>query len=165
MKSNTSSIEEVRNLLFTFNEGYARRGLASLDAFMNICAQDDDLEFIGIGGVSPKRGTWRVGREAVRDLIRSDWEYWGLIEIDVKNARIDVLNDTAWLSTSGTVTTDDESEEFLGDKESMTGAVYSDATAGSRIKPLRMTAVLVKREDRWRFQQIHLSFSVRSLPK
>lgn len=165
MKLNVSSIEDIRNLLFAFNEGYARRDLASLDTFMNIFTQSEDPEFIGVGGVSPRRGTWRIGREAVRDLIRADWEYWGLIEIDIKNASIRILNDVAWLSTSGTVTTDDETEEFLGDKESITEAVYADAAAGSRIKPLRMTAVVRKREDQWRFLQIHFSFSIRSLPK
>jgi len=165
MKSNTSSIEEVRNLLFTFSEGYVRRDLSSLDTFMNLFVQDEDLEFIGVGGGSPRRGTWRIGREPVRDLIRADWEYWGSIKIDTNNARIDVLNNVAWLSTSGTVTTDDETEEFLGDKESMIGKVHSDASAGSRIKPLRMTAVVTKRESRWQFLQIHFSFSIRSLPK
>jgi len=166
MTANSESIEEIRNLLSAFNSGYSRRDLASLDDFMNHFSQYENLEFIATGGASPGRGTWRVGKEAVRDLVRSDWEYWGLIHVDEEKARINVLNDVAWLSTSATVTTDDETEEFLGDKEEITGAVQTmSATDGGRVKPLRMTAILVKEEGQWRFAHIHLSFSIRSLPK
>ncbi len=165
MTTNSESIEEIRNLLSTFNEGYSKRDLSALDRFMNLFAQEEYLEFIATGGVSPRRGTWRVGIEAVRDLVRSDWEYWGLINIDVEKAHIDVHNDVAWLSTTATVTTDDETEEYLGDKEEIIGVVHNTSSGNSRVKPLRVTAVLVKRENRWQFIQIHYSFSIRSMPK
>jgi len=165
MLEKSGSVEEIRALLSAFNEGYAKRDLAALDDFMKLFATDDSLEFIGVGGVLPRRGAWRVGREAVRELVRCDWDYWGLVTVDVEKARVAVANDVAWLSTAGTVTTDAETEEFLGDKEEEMGTVQNMSTSGTRVKPLRMTAVLIKRDGRWQFLQIHFSFSVRSLPK
>jgi hypothetical protein len=165
MAESSASIEDVRKLLFAFSEGYASRDLAAVDDFMKIFAQDDHLEFIAVGGVSPGRGTWRVGRDGVRDLIRSDWEYWGSITVDTENAHISVVDDVAWLSTAATITTDDDTEEFIGDKVEVKGPVHNVSTGDTRTKPLRMTAVLMKQEGEWKFQQIHFSFSIRSLPK
>lgn len=165
MAESSDSVEEVRKLLSAFSEGYARRDPAALDDFMNIFARDDHLEFIAVGGVSPSRGTWRVGRDGVRDLIRSDWEYWGLITLEPENAHISVRDDAAWLSTPATVTTDDDTEEFIGDKVEVKGPVHNVSTGDARTKPLRMTAVLMKQEGEWKFLQIHFSFSIRSLPK
>ena len=165
MAEKTETIEDVRALLSAFNDGYAKRNPAASDDFMNLFARDDHLEFIGVGGILPGRGAWRVGREAVRDLVRCDWDYWGSVNIDVEKAHIAAFGDTAWVSTAGTVTTDDETEEFLGDKEEILGVVRNMSASGSRVKPLRMTAILVKQDGQWRFLQIHFSFSVRSLPK
>ncbi len=165
MTTNSESIEEIRKLISAFNEGYAKRDLSTLDDFMRLFARDETLEFIGVGGMFPGRGTWRLGCDAVRDLFRADWEYWGQIQLDQDNARITVFDNAAWLSTSATVTTDDETEEFLGDKQDTMGDIRHTSAENSHLKPLRMTAVLVKREGRWQFLQIHLSFSIRSLPK
>ena len=165
MVGDFESVAEIRKVLSAFNKGYSKRDLSALDDFMNIFVQDNDVEFIATGGVSPSRGTWRVGKDAVRDLVRADWEYWGLIHVDEEKAHIDVHNDVAWLSTTATVTTDDETEEYLGDKEEIMGVVQNTAAGNSRVKPLRVTAVLVKRENQWQFMQIHLSFSIRSMPK
>ncbi|CAG0980665.1 hypothetical protein ANAEL_01726 [Anaerolineales bacterium] len=165
MTENSESIEEIRRLTSAFNKGYAIRDLSALDDFMRLFAEDENLEFIGIGGMFPGRGTWRLGREAVRDLFRADWEYWGSVQLDEEKARITVRDDLAWLSTSAAITTDDETEEFLGDKQEMMGSVHQSSIDDSRIKPLRVTAVLMKQENHWRFLQIHMSFSIRSLPK
>jgi len=161
----TLLVEEIRKVIVAFNSSYSKRDLTTLDDFMNIFIQEDYVEFIATGGMSPNRGTWRVGEKAVRDLVRADWEYWGLIQLDEKNVRINVLNDVAWLSAPATVITDDETEEFIGDKEETKGIVYNASTGDARVKPLRMTATLVKKEGRWQFAQIHLSFSIRSIPK
>jgi hypothetical protein len=165
MATNSESIEEICKLISAFNEGYAKRDLSALDDFMHLFARDENLEFIGVGGMVPGRGTWRLGCDAVRDLFKADWKYWGQIQLDEDKARITVFDNVAWLSTSAIVTTDDETEELLGDKQETTGNIRHTSAEDSHVKPLRMTAVLVKREGRWQFLQIHLSFSIRSLPK
>ena len=55
----TEAIEAIRDLLSALNQGYAKRDLVVLDDSMSIFAQDERLEFITTGGVSPKRGTWQ----------------------------------------------------------------------------------------------------------
>jgi hypothetical protein len=165
MTTNSESIEEIRNLLSAFNEGYSKRDPSALDGFMELFAREENLEFIATGGVALRRGTWRVGMGAVRDLVRADWEYWGVIRLDLEKAHIDVHNDIAWLSTTATITKDDETDEYLGDKDEVMGTVHNTSSGDSRVKTLRVTAVLVKRESRWQFIQIHTSFSIRSMPK
>ena len=164
MVGDSESVAEIRKVLSTFNKSYSKRDLSSLDDFMNIFVQDDCVEFIATGGVSPGRGTWRIGEKAVRDLVRADWEYWGLVHVDEEKMHIHVQNDVAWLSAPATVITDVTTQEFLGDKEQVDGLVYNVSAGDTTAKPLRMTAILIKQERRWQFAQIHLSFSIRSIP-
>ncbi len=165
MPADPDPIQEIRPLLSAFNEGYSKRDPSALDRFMDLFAADENIEFIATGGAGPGRGTWRTGRAAVRDLIRSDWEYWGVVHVEAETAHIEVRSEVAWVSATGTVRTDDETEEFLGDKEEIFGVVQHASGSSPRVKPLRMTAVLLKQAGRWRFFQIHHSFSIRSLPK
>jgi hypothetical protein len=155
----------ARELLREFNIGYAKRDLSALDAFMSLFGNDEKLEVVGISGIFPGNGTWRLGREAIRELVKADWEYWGQIAADVENACVEVLGDVAWLSTVATVTTFEDTEESTQQNGGVTGDIHKVPTGDKRVKSLRMTAVLVKREGQWRFQQLHFSFPIRSLPK
>jgi hypothetical protein len=132
---------------------------------MRLFVHDEKLEVVGLSGVFPGDRTWRLGREAVRKLVKADWDYWGQITADVENARVDVLDNGAWLSTVAAVTTFEDTEESIQDIGEPTGGLHKVPTRDNRVKPLRMTAVLVKREGRWQFQQLHFSFSIRSLPE
>jgi hypothetical protein len=77
MTKSDKDVSAVRTVLGSFNEGYARRDLSTLDVFMELFVDNDKLEVVGISGISPGRGAWRLGREAVRKLVRADWDYWG----------------------------------------------------------------------------------------
>jgi hypothetical protein len=132
---------------------------------MDLFVHDDAVTYIAVGGISPGRGTWRVGWKAVEDLVKCDWDYWGTIKLDMENACIAILGDAASLSVPALLVTDVETEEFIGDKLEVKGRIHGASADGDRTRPLRMTAVLVKRDGRWLFHQIHLSYSVRSLAK
>lgn len=165
MAKSDKAVAAVREVLRSFNEGYAKRDQAALDGFMKLFVDEDKLEVVGISGISPGRDAWRLGREAVRKLVKADWDYWGQITVDVDNARVDVLGNVAWLSAMAGVTTFEHTEESLQDIEEATDRLLKVSTVEQRSKPLRMTAVLVKQKGRWRFQQLHYSFPIRSLPK
>jgi hypothetical protein len=74
----TSDTEEVRKLLQQFQNGYKERNIEELDAFGFLYAQSEDIELIGIGAFERGGIEWFEGLDKIREIIRSDWEYWGL---------------------------------------------------------------------------------------
>jgi len=173
--------EEVRVLLQRFQDGYSQRDLATLESFLELFVNTDDLEVIGTNAVEPGRGEWCRGRAAVRQLVKSDWEGWGDVVLDVKGAHICVRGDVAWLSARGTLTDTAAIDEgmggYLGLMEGMLGEdtissqskmleimqLGSELQSGplpheSRVYPLRFAAVVVRLGERWVFNQVVFSF-------
>jgi hypothetical protein len=179
--------KEVRALLGRFQEGYDRRDLTQLDAFMELFVPDYELEVIGTNAVDPGKGEWCLGQEAVHHLVDGDWEHWGAVECDVKGARIHVRGDVAWLSTTGTVTdTITREERYAGYLDYVKG-MLEDEDVSQQAKaleivrlgndivvalplsetfvwPFRFTAVAVQEEGKWRFHQMHFSFPTTRSP-
>jgi hypothetical protein len=176
----------VRDVLQQFQDGYTARDLDRLDEFMELFAGADGLEVIGTGAYVEGKGEWCLEPEAVRRLVEGDWRFWGDLELDVAGARIHVLGDVAWLATAGTVTerveADEGSENYLAyvqhlldldvtAREKMLEIVRDGANAivemqrgETYIWPLRFTAVLVRRDGRWRFHQMQFSFPTTRAP-
>jgi len=96
-------------------------------------AKDEDVCIIGTAAVHPGGYEWCTGIEEVKKLISDDWKIWGDLRVDIDNASISINENTAWVALKGTVT-------------------KTDALS------LRITAVLVKRNKKWLFKQIHFSY-------
>ncbi len=179
--------DEVRTVLQEFQDGYTKRDLKALDAFMELFSADEGLEVIGTSGLGVGREEWCLGRSALRRLVENDWQYWGNLVLDVKNARIHVQGDTAWLATDGTVTYVIEDEEFIRDTYQAVSEIIKRKEGGEKAKllhiqreiaemlhetgqgdkylwPLRFTAVLIRQQGLWCFQQIHFSHATARLP-
>ena len=165
---NASDIQAVRDTLQRFQDGYDRRDPSQIGMFRELFIPEDDLEIIGTGAIEPGDDEWCLGPDAACDLVIDDWEGWGNLSLDVADARIHVLGDTAWLATTGTVTMDLDPTETVRDYLSYIQETASDesGTPQSRlidilrgatstlyeadrgkmyIWPLRFTAVLVRR--------------------
>ena len=178
---------EVRALLQKFQDGYASRDLAKLDAFMDLFIAGDELEVIGTGAVKPPKGEWCQGREAVRRLVASDWQFWGNVSFDVGGANIFVKGDVGWLATTGTVTDTIPVEQRYNDYLKYVGGVLVDEERDEQAKtleivalgndimkalslsetvvcPFRFTAVAVKEQGTWRFHQMQFSFATTRVP-
>ena len=177
------STAQVRDTLRQFQEGYTARDLSRLDEFMDLFAPQGSPELIGIGASVRGGNEWFEGPDAIREIVESDWTYWGDVWIDVDGARISALGDVAWLSTTGKITqtdTHDEAlpfyleqmKEMLGNQEWDADEQLVEAThfgmrrLRERLKgkghtwPFVLTAVLVQIEARWRFHTIHWSMPV-----
>ena len=176
-------MEQVRGTLHRFQEGYTARDLSQLDEFMELFATEGDPELIGIGA-SVRGGTeWFEGTDPIREIIESDWTYWGDVWIDVEGARISVLGDVAWLSTTGKLTQTDthvealpfylqqmkellEKEEWNADEQLVEATHFGMRRLRERLKgkghtwPFVLTAVLVRAGEQWRFHTIHWSMPV-----
>ena len=174
---------QVREVLRRFQEGYTARDLSLLDQFMEMIAQEDTSEFLGIGAVERGGFEWLEGPEAIREIVESDWTYWGDVSLDVDGAQINVLGDVAWLSTTGKVTQTETFDKALPyylqqmkdllDKEGLDadGQLVEATHFGMRrirerhkgkghAWPFVLTAVLVRVDGEWRFHTMHWSMPV-----
>ena len=179
--SKQSEIQQVRDLLQKFQDGYTVRDLSKLDQFMDLFAPTEEIELIGVGASERGGNEWFNGRAAVREIIEGDWTYWGAVDIDVDDTRITVSGETAWFSATGTLTSGDEYEkafpfyleqmrDLLMDESRSMDDRLTDAThfgvnrlrdrmRGKGAKwPFVITAVLVKTGGKWSFHTIHWSF-------
>ena len=126
---------EVRQALRGFQDGYTRRDLNQLGAFMrqHFPRINDCL----VMGTEP--GEWIRGHERIEKFIRNDWQNWGDVRLDVDAPLISTVGDVAWLATAGTV--------------SFRGSAH----------PIRFTTTLVREEGRWLFRQVQFQWDNRGL--
>jgi hypothetical protein len=176
-------VKDVRDVLQRFQDGYTTRDLSKLDEFMDLFFPSDDVELIGIGASTRGGYEWFQGLEQIREIIESDWTYWGDVVIDVEDAKITVQGDVAWLSTSGslaqTASLDKalpfylkQMKELLEDESAAPETKLMEAThfglrrlrekhKGEGFRwPFVLTAVLVQTEGQWRFHQVQFAMPV-----
>jgi hypothetical protein len=176
-----SEIQQVRKVLQKFQDGYTIRDKSKLDEFMELFAPTDEVELIGVGASERGGSEWFNGRASIRDIIEGDWTYWGAVDIDVDGTRITVSGETAWFSTTGTLTSGDEYEDafpfyleqmrdlLMDEKKSLddrlTDATHfgvrrlRDRMRGKGAKwPFVITGVLIKMDGGWGIHAIHWSF-------
>jgi hypothetical protein len=176
-----SNTKDVRAVLQKFQDGYISRDLSRLDEFLDLFGKEAEL--IGIGASVRGGNEWFEGRDQIREIIESDWTYWGEVTIGVEGARITIKGDVAWLSTSGTLAQTsvvdeafpfyvNQMKEFLENEELTPAARMMEAThfgmrrlwerhKGEGHKwPFVFTAVLVREEEGWRFHQVQFAMPV-----
>lgn len=173
-----SADEEIRALMRAFQEGYTRRDLSQVDVFMSLFTED--AEVIGTNGIRPSEGEWYLQRETARELVAGDWESWGDVLLDLDAISITTLDQAAWISAPVTVTKVIGEENFQGylnfiksfiDDPSLgaeykllhilrggTNTVFELRRGEKFIWPLRLTAVVVRKPEGWKFAQMHFSF-------
>jgi hypothetical protein len=174
---------KVRSVLQKFQDGYIARDVGKLDEFMQLFVQNESIEMIGVGASKREANEWFEGLARIREIIESDWTYWGDVKFDVKDAKITVHGDTAWLSTTGTVTQTQafdaaiefhvndmkaifDREELSADQKLMEATHYGIRRLYERSKGLghswafTFTATFIKDAEQWRFHTIHWSMPV-----
>lgn len=175
----------VRKVLQKFQAGYTARDVQHLDEFMQLFLNDPRIELIGIGASKRSAAEWFQGPAAIREIIESDWTYWGNVVLDVEGAVIHVAGEIAWCSTTGAILqTEDlhreevatgvlhQIEEILADanrspeERLIDAAHFSNARVYERTKPFGYrwpfvwTAVLCHEQENWKFHTIHWSMPV-----
>lgn len=176
-------VDAVRTVFQRFQDAYTARDKSHIDEAMALVAQREDVEMIGIGAHERNGYEWFLGRDAIKDIILGDWEYWGDVRFDVAGARITVLGDVAWLSTTGTVIQTGahdkampeyvkmmkeilEAESSSADQAMMEATHYGIRRLRERAKgaghawPLVFTAVLVRSDAGWQFHTLHWAMPV-----
>ncbi|HWG59333.1 MAG TPA: nuclear transport factor 2 family protein [Candidatus Acidoferrales bacterium] len=119
--------------LQAFQDGYAARDPRRIDSFMqSLFPRDEPIVLTGTDA-----GEWREGYEPVRRSIAADWRSWGDVQLDVRDSVVSESGGIAWLATVGKVR----------------------MTHSSR--PIRFTAVLARKGDKWLFRQVQFQWDER----
>lgn len=165
-----------------FQEGYKKRDANDIEKFMELFSSDSDVQMIGIGATEPGEYEWFTGIEEIKEIIISDWNYWGEVHFDIENIRISEKNNIAWFSLCASLEqleTKEETwkfyvnqmKEFLEDEiKKAPDKIFEAAHFGVRRVRERnlgagyqwemvITGVLVK-EEIWKFHTLHWSMPV-----
>ena len=123
---------EIIEQLRRFQEGYSKRDPNNIDTFMQSLYSKDNILILGTmpNEVYP-------GYEKAIQLVKSDWESWGNCKFEIDSANISSFGNTAWFSTKGYVEFD---------------------LSRLLVLPLRLTGIMVKEDQRWKFQQQQFQF-------
>ena len=80
-----------------------------------------------------------TGYKKATQLVKTDWESWGDCKFEIDSANISSFGNTAWFSTKGYVEFD---------------------LSGLLVIPLRLTGIMVKEDQEWKFQQQQFQFDI-----
>jgi hypothetical protein len=168
---------EIRDLIRRFQEGYTKRDIKAVDEYVeSLFTGEEDVLVIGTGAEE-----WCLGIQQIKELIESDWRYWGDVLIDPDKAVISSEGDTAWFYVEGMLKNRDGSEEkYLNNLlEEMKRIAEGEGSPREKILdmlqdasynllqleggaeyvwPFRFCGVAVKREGKWMFHQLQFSF-------
>jgi len=175
-------ITKIKEVIHGFQKGYLDRDLDAVEKFMDLFCDEGILEVIGTDAHVKGKGEWCLDKNALKKIVHSDWENWGDLRLDLDNLTIHINGYAAWFATAGTVSrtmepaqsyknflgylkwvTENEPEVSAKDKllDILRGGLITLAEAeqgATYIWPIRLTAVLIKENDLWRFCQMTFSF-------
>ena len=179
-----NSQQEIRSLLQTFQDGYTRRDITQLDAFMELFTPN--AEVIGTNGVKPGKDEWYTNRDSARNLVEGDWNWWGNLSLDVDSASIQVFDNVGCIAATATVTKTMGPESYASFLESIktyietsslpaeqklrfilrggTNILYELGRGDKFVWALRFTAVVVRGVGGWKFAQVNFSFPTTTYP-
>jgi hypothetical protein len=173
-----TSEQQIRDLLNSFQDGYIQRDLNQVDAFMQLFTSN--AEVIGTNGQRPGVDEWYTDRAGARELVEGDWEGWGDLRLDLANTSVRVNGDTGWIAAPCTVTSIIGAENYqsyldfvkeyietspLPAEQKLhfilrggTNTVFELRRGEKFVWALRLTAVVVREPDGWKFAQMNFSF-------
>ncbi len=125
---------EIIQHLHKFQDGYTQRDTSLLEPFMEQLFSEDDILIL-----ATLPGEILLNYEESKFLVSSDWRTWGDCTFLMDNPHISTAGNVAWISTIGYVKFD--LSRFLE-------------------LPLRLTAVMVKENDAWKFQHMQFQFDL-----
>jgi hypothetical protein len=129
---------EIIEQLEQFQEGYEKRDTSILGPFMEQLFSKENLLILGT-----MPGEIYSGYEEAADLVRSDWLYWGDVHMLLQRSNISASDSVAWFS--------------------MIGHVEFDLSRWLDL-PLRVSGVMVRSDQFWKFQQLQFQFDLQITP-
>jgi hypothetical protein len=125
---------EIIDQLHKFQGGYSKRDTSNIGTFMENLYSRNGLLILG---TMPNEVY--SGYEKAKRLVKSDWESWGDCHFAIDSANISTAGNTAWFATKGYVVFD---------------------LSSLLVIPLRLTGIMVKEEQVWKFRQQQFQFDI-----
>lgn len=170
--------QDIRNLLHKFQEGYNKRDVSIIDDYLDLFTGDDQMITIGTDAEE-----FFEGKEELKEIIESDWTYWGDFKINVEGAVIVADETSAYFSTKAMLHKTHSIEVMKESSVSLMQSKLEDETLSTEMKllstlkmllafnheiaqgehyysPMRFTGYLLKRNNEWRFQHIQYSDNI-----
>jgi hypothetical protein len=129
-----STRREIIDQLNKFQDGYSLRDTSQVEAFMESLYSRENVLILGT-----MPGEVFSGYDRATYLVKSDWESWGDCKFNVDSANISSAGDIVWFSTKGYVKFD---------------------LSKLLVIPLRLTGIMVKEDQVWKFQQQQFQFDI-----
>jgi hypothetical protein len=175
-------MREIKEILEYFQEAYTKRDPHLIDEFMTkLFDGGEDLIILGTS-----LGEACLTKDECRELFLSDWKYWRDVSMDIDNSKIKVIENTAWVFATATLLYSFETNEnsykryldyvknffseesnssILPNKFKLTEINWvlshfltpRDKQKREYLWPLRISFVMLKREERWIIKQIQFS--------
>ena len=128
---------EIMEQLEVFQEGYEKRDTSILESYMEQLFSRENMLILGT-----MPGEIYSGYVEAADLVSSDWLLWGDVYMLVESSNISASDSVAWFSMIGHVEFDMSSLLDL---------------------PLRVSGVMVREDEGWKFQQLQFQFDLNNL--
>ena len=170
----------IRNFMRDFQLAYQLKGISRVYDFVNDFFTCDAVYY----GTSSTEHC--VGKDALMSLITYDWSYWGLLELDIDNAHINVYGDAAGFVTTGCVRWNIPKEQLLEKAKAdireiidgpyslkectmkinnLTSKVLLESERGDHhILPVRISAMLCIIDNLWKISQLVISHPTANYP-
>ena len=172
----------IRELLGILQEGYSKRDAEYIDTFMKIYSKEEFSLIIGTNQKEVFRGF-----EEAKELFLNDWREWGDVKFDLDTPDIHIKKEMAWVFMDANVKMTFSSDfmnkiilqmikGILEDEKSSDKAKILDILTFSALNvveqnkgeifdcPIRVSIVLIKREEEWLIQHMHYSFPNKLFP-
>jgi hypothetical protein len=125
---------EIIIQLKKFQKGYSERDPNNINTFMQSLYSKENILILGT-----MPGEIYSGYDKATRLVQSDWESWGDCKFEIDSANISSFGNSAWFSTMGYVKFD---------------------LSKLLVIPLRLTGIMVKEDQEWKFRQQQFQFDV-----
>lgn len=173
-------LREIKDRLIEFQCGYEKGKAEQVEDFVReFFLDEEDTSFVGTGALD-----WNFGIEEISKAIRNCWtkdeEYLKNIKLDIDNSVITIDGDTAAAAVCGSSTakldsnsrfnnmlmeiknglrvTDNTKLELMNVSQRISRMFYEIELGENYVWPFRTTFFMIKKEARWLFKHVHLSF-------
>lgn len=180
--------EEIRSLVEQLQEGYHKRDFDTVDDFIRqMFCQNQDVSIIGTSAINHTSEEWCEGLDQVKQIIVDDWKYWGDFKIDFNSITLMELDNVAHLTMVGQVEETMKNESYYQYRLNLIEDVIKDDQKSMKLKlldimrgtadtlfetecgedynwPIRLSALVVKEYEQWKFKHIHFSYPITFYP-
>lgn len=190
---NNIDVENIKEVLEYFKKGYTERDTSKASAWCDKIFYGN-IEIIGTYSIHPESREWFTGKDKAVSVFKHDWIAWGDLDAKIEKANINVDDNLAWVSFEATVTKTPRNSRCRSAEESASNMLKNIAelsvakdSISSQLKlmqaayfanlilyqygqgdvfvwPIRISGVLQKKNDVWKFRQMHFSHPNRGFP-